>query len=46
VPSENEIELLTGMFPDVERDVVLGALQRSENIEGAAEILLASQLGT
>lgn len=28
VPSDEEIQLLTGMFPDVARDVVLGVLQR------------------
>jgi hypothetical protein len=41
-PSDAEITLLTGMFPDVERDVVLAALQRSPNIERAAEILLTT----
>lgn len=28
VPSELEIQLLTAMFPDIGRDVVLGVLQR------------------
>lgn len=28
VPSDEEIQILTGMFPDVARDVVLGVLQR------------------
>ena len=27
-PSEAEIAILTGMFPDLEREVVLGVLQR------------------
>lgn len=42
MPSEAEIETLTAMFPDVGRDVVLGVLQRSANIEIAAETLLSS----
>ncbi|CDO73809.1 hypothetical protein BN946_scf185015.g138 [Trametes cinnabarina] len=42
-PSEAEIGMLTSMFPDLEREVVLGVLQRSPNIEAAAETLLASQ---
>ncbi|KAH9855067.1 hypothetical protein C2E23DRAFT_816657 [Lenzites betulinus] len=41
--SEAEIGILTAMFPDLEREVVLGVLQRSPNIEAAAETLLASQ---
>ena len=28
VPSEAEIGILTGMFPDIDREVVLGVLQR------------------
>jgi len=43
VPSEAEIVQLTSMFPDVQRDVVVGALQRSPNIEVAVETLLSSQ---
>ncbi|KAI0751069.1 hypothetical protein C8Q80DRAFT_1217935 [Daedaleopsis nitida] len=43
VPSESEITILTGMFPDIEREVVLGVLQRSANIEGAAETLIRAQ---
>jgi len=31
------------MFPDVERTMVIGALQRSPNIEEAVETLLSSQ---
>ncbi|KAI0939895.1 hypothetical protein AcW1_004766 [Taiwanofungus camphoratus] len=42
-PSESEIQMLTGMFPDVGREVILGVLQRSPNIEAAAETLLNSQ---
>ncbi|KAL7282615.1 hypothetical protein ACG7TL_004087 [Trametes sanguinea] len=42
-PSETEIGTLTSMFPDLEREVILGVLQRSPNIEAAAETLLASQ---
>ncbi|KAI0797082.1 hypothetical protein C8Q75DRAFT_225205 [Abortiporus biennis] len=43
VPSDGEIQILTGMFPHLERSVILGALQRSPNIEAAAETLLSSQ---
>ncbi|KAG6891319.1 hypothetical protein C0992_009200 [Termitomyces sp. T32_za158] len=43
VPSEDEIRQLTTMFPDVQRDVVVAALQRSASIEGAVETLLSSQ---
>lgn len=43
VPSEAEIVQLTGMFPDVQREVIIGALQRSSNIERAVETLLGSQ---
>jgi len=43
VPSDAEIRLLTDMFPSVERSVLLGVLQRSANIEAAAQTLLASQ---
>ncbi|EJF62338.1 hypothetical protein DICSQDRAFT_58224 [Dichomitus squalens LYAD-421 SS1] len=42
-PSEGEVAILTGMFPDMDREVVLGVLQRSPSIEAAAETLLASQ---
>ncbi|KAI0682129.1 hypothetical protein C8T65DRAFT_689400, partial [Cerioporus squamosus] len=42
-PSESEITILTGMFPDIDREVVLGVLQRSPNIEAAAETLLTAQ---
>ncbi|KZT29415.1 hypothetical protein NEOLEDRAFT_1085321 [Neolentinus lepideus HHB14362 ss-1] len=44
VPSETEITNLMSIFPDLQRDVVVAALQRSPNIEAAAEILLTSQL--
>ncbi|TCD67515.1 hypothetical protein EIP91_012320 [Steccherinum ochraceum] len=43
VPSDAEIQILTGMFPDIARDVLLGVLQRSPNIEAATETLLSSQ---
>ncbi|TFY69180.1 hypothetical protein EVG20_g3250 [Dentipellis fragilis] len=43
VPSEAEITQLMAMFPDVQRDVVVAALQRSSNIEGAVETLLSAQ---
>lgn len=43
VPSEAEITQLTTMFPDLQRQTVIGALQRSPNIEGAVETLLSSQ---
>jgi len=42
-PTESEINHLTAMFPTLEREVVIGALQRSPNIEAAVETLLASQ---
>ncbi|KZV76017.1 hypothetical protein PENSPDRAFT_646568 [Peniophora sp. CONT] len=40
VPSEAEISQVMSMFPELQRDVVVGALQRSSNIEGAVETLL------
>jgi len=43
IPSEAEISQLTNMFPDVQRAMVIGALQRSPNIEEAVETLLSSQ---
>ncbi|KAG6813027.1 hypothetical protein H0H92_014561 [Tricholoma furcatifolium] len=55
VPPEAEINQLTTMFPDVQRDVIVAALQRrsfvelirileiSTNIEAAVETLLSSQ---
>jgi len=43
VPNEAEITQLTSMFPDLQRQTVIGALQRSPNIEGAVETLLSSQ---
>ncbi|KAH8096715.1 hypothetical protein BXZ70DRAFT_945936 [Cristinia sonorae] len=43
VPSDAEVQMLTGMFPDIARDVLLGVLQRSPNIEAATETLLSSQ---
>ncbi|KAH7887454.1 hypothetical protein F5I97DRAFT_1966033 [Phlebopus sp. FC_14] len=41
-PSEAEITQLTTMFPDISRDVIIGVLQRSPNVEGAVEMLLTS----
>ncbi|KJA29654.1 hypothetical protein HYPSUDRAFT_31612 [Hypholoma sublateritium FD-334 SS-4] len=43
VPTETEISHLTSMFPSMDREVVVGALQRSPNIEAAVETLLHSQ---
>ncbi|KAA1466556.1 hypothetical protein DENSPDRAFT_831407 [Dentipellis sp. KUC8613] len=43
IPPEAEITQLMAMFPDVQRDVVVAALQRSSNIEGAVETLLSAQ---
>ncbi|KAJ6460730.1 hypothetical protein C8R47DRAFT_1180555 [Mycena vitilis] len=43
IPTEAEITQLTTMFPDIQRDVLVGTLQRSPNIEGAVETLLSSQ---
>lgn len=43
VPPEAEIVHLTNMFPDIPRETVVGALQRSPNIEAAVETLLSSQ---
>ncbi|KAG2013193.1 hypothetical protein CC2G_010128 [Coprinopsis cinerea AmutBmut pab1-1] len=42
-PSEAEIAQLTSMFPDLDREVVIAALQRSANTTGAVETLLLSQ---
>lgn len=42
VPSDAEITQLTTMFPNMQRAVIVGALQRSPNIESAVELLLAS----
>ncbi|KAI0346896.1 hypothetical protein BDW22DRAFT_1351185 [Trametopsis cervina] len=42
VPPEAEIQMLTIMFPDLGRDVLLGVLQRSPNLEAATDILLSS----
>ncbi|KXN89473.1 DSC E3 ubiquitin ligase complex subunit 2 [Leucoagaricus sp. SymC.cos] len=43
VPTEAEISQLTSMFPTVDREVVVGALQTSRNIEGAVETLLSAR---
>ncbi|KAI9000747.1 hypothetical protein BD414DRAFT_472621 [Trametes punicea] len=42
-PSQSEISILSSMFPNLDREVILGVLQRSPNIETAAETLLASE---
>jgi len=43
VPSDNEINQLMSMFPDLRREVIVGALQRSPNVESAVETLLTTQ---
>ncbi|KAF7352293.1 DSC E3 ubiquitin ligase complex subunit 2 [Mycena venus] len=43
IPTEAEIAQLSTMFPDLQRDVLVGTLQRSPNIESAVETLLSSQ---
>jgi hypothetical protein len=43
VPTEAEISQVASMFPDLPRQSVIGALQRSPNIERAVETLLGSQ---
>ncbi|KAJ7265449.1 hypothetical protein B0H12DRAFT_1100811 [Mycena haematopus] len=43
IPTEPEIAQLTTMFPDIQRSVLVGTLQRSPNIESAVETLLSSQ---
>ena len=42
VPTEAEINQVASMFPDLSRQSVVGALQRSPNIERAVETLLGS----
>ncbi|KAJ3835041.1 hypothetical protein F5878DRAFT_664230 [Lentinula raphanica] len=44
IPPESEITELTTMFPDISREAIIGALQRSRNVEGAVETLLSSQI--
>jgi len=43
VPTDEEITHLTSMFPTIDREVVVGVLQRSPSIEAAVETLLLSQ---
>ncbi|KAJ8087049.1 hypothetical protein PM082_005874 [Marasmius tenuissimus] len=43
IPTEAEITHLTNMFPDISREAIVGALQRSPNPESAVETLLSSQ---
>ncbi|KAG7097413.1 hypothetical protein E1B28_004760 [Marasmius oreades] len=43
IPTETEISQITSMFPDISREAVVGALQRSPNPESAVETLLSSQ---
>lgn len=42
VPTDAEISQLTSIFPDLQREVIVAALQRSTNIEGAVETLLSA----
>ncbi|KAJ7098644.1 hypothetical protein B0H15DRAFT_585618 [Mycena belliarum] len=42
VPADAEVAQLATMFPDIARDVLVGTLQRSPNIESAVETLLSS----
>jgi len=42
VPTDAEISQLTSIFPDLQREVIVAALQRSPNIEGAVETLLSA----
>lgn len=42
-PSEAEITQVSSMFPNVRREDVIGALQRSDTTERAVEILLSTQ---
>ncbi|KAI0092404.1 hypothetical protein BDY19DRAFT_924159 [Irpex rosettiformis] len=42
VPTDAEVQMVTSMFPDIGRDVVLGVLQRSSDAEAAVETLLSS----
>ncbi|KAL0950123.1 hypothetical protein HGRIS_010119 [Hohenbuehelia grisea] len=43
VPTDAEITQVASMFPDLSREVIVTALQRSPSIEGAVETLLSSQ---
>jgi len=43
VPRESEISQLMSMFPDLRREDIVGALQRSANVEAAVETLLNTQ---
>ncbi|KAH6914716.1 hypothetical protein BKA70DRAFT_1510167 [Coprinopsis sp. MPI-PUGE-AT-0042] len=42
-PTDAEISQLVSMFPDLDREVLVAALQRSPNLEGAVNTLLLSQ---
>ncbi|KAF4575236.1 hypothetical protein EYR40_005028 [Pleurotus pulmonarius] len=46
VPTDSEVVQVSTMFPDLDRDVIVAALQRSSNIEAAVETLLGSQTQT
>jgi len=43
IPTEGEISQVSAMFPNVGRDTVIGALQRSPTAESAIETLLSTQ---
>lgn len=43
VPTETEINQVAAMFPNVRRETVVGALQRSPTTESAIETLLSTQ---
>lgn len=43
IPSEAEVTQLVSMFPDIPRETIVGALQRSPTTEAAVETLLTSQ---
>ncbi len=40
-PPEEEITQVTNMFPDLPREAVIGALQRSPNVTAAVDTLLS-----
>jgi len=42
VPTDAEISQLASIFPDLQREVIVAALQRSTNTEGAVETLLSA----
>jgi len=42
VPTDVEVSQLMSIFPDLQREVIVAALQRSPNTEGAVETLLSA----